>query len=78
MYKLCRTLNNENASSVIRISDGAAIPFDEKNGDYQAYLKWLDGYEWQITAPMKMEWVKTSDGNTPLPADEQIQHWRIK
>jgi hypothetical protein len=24
-----------------RISDGAGIPFDERNIDYQAYLKWV-------------------------------------
>ena len=31
------------------------IPFDENNSDYQTYLKWLDGYEWQMIEPMKME-----------------------
>lgn len=52
-------------NSIMRISDGAQIPFDENNIDYQDYLKWLDGYE--ITPE---GWVKTSDGNQPLPSDE--------
>lgn len=49
---------------IIRISDNAFIPFDPANTDYQAYLKWLDGYEF-----INREWVKTTDSNTPLPAD---------
>jgi hypothetical protein len=36
MYKL--TLNE---NIVQRIVDGAFIPFDSDNTDYQAYLKWL-------------------------------------
>ena len=27
--------------SVMRVADGATIPFDLANTDYQAYLKWL-------------------------------------
>jgi hypothetical protein len=62
MYKLFadQTISN----CVIRISDNAIIPCDPDNTDYQEYLKWLDGYEMQ-----GLHWVKTSDGNTPLPAD---------
>ncbi len=56
------------ANFVKRIEDGAFIPFDPANTDYQAYLKWLDGYE-----KVGLEWVKTSEGNTPLPADEGEQ-----
>jgi hypothetical protein len=61
-YKLT---NPKYGQMVIRLDDEAHIPFDLSNKDYQAYLKWLDGYELQ-----GIEWVKTSDGNTPLPADE--------
>lgn len=37
MYQLNAYLNN----IVIRLSDGACIPFDPDNTDYQAYLKWV-------------------------------------
>lgn len=40
MYKLIKNLQGE-TSSVLRIADGAAIPFDPANIDYQAYLAWL-------------------------------------
>ena len=51
--------------TIKRLSDNAFIPFDSDNPDYQTYLKWLDGYELQSSG-----YVKTSNGNTPLPADE--------
>ena len=70
MYKLLKTTEGERGT-IFRISDAAAIPFDPANSDYQTYLKWLDGYEHQFnTETHTMDWVKTSDGNTPLPADE--------
>ena len=42
MYKLTPTYMG-NQTSVIRTSDGATIPFDPQNSDYQQYLKWVAG-----------------------------------
>jgi hypothetical protein len=54
MYKQVNlSFGQTEPSCIIRISDGACIPFAEGNTDYQAYLLWI------------------SEGNTPLPADEQ-------
>jgi hypothetical protein len=41
MYKLSPAFMG-NQFSVTRLSDGACIPFDPANTDYQAYLKWLE------------------------------------
>ena len=43
MYKLTlvKIGYQDYPTSVIRTSDGACIPVDESNTDYQAYLKWL-------------------------------------
>jgi len=43
MYKLTpiNKITNEQPKIVRRISDGACIPFDPANTDYQAYLKWV-------------------------------------
>ena len=41
MYKETIPLFNRQSESVIRVSDGACIPFDPANTDYQVYLKWL-------------------------------------
>jgi hypothetical protein len=43
MYKLQQPIfANAQPTGVIRLSDGAAIPFAEANTDYQEYLKWLE------------------------------------
>jgi hypothetical protein len=43
MYKQTNLMFGQTETScVIRTTDGAAIPFDPDNTDYQAYLKWLD------------------------------------
>ena len=41
MYKLTINRFGGEPQSVIRTTDGACIPFDEANTDYQAYLKWV-------------------------------------
>ena len=40
MYKLAKDKYGE-VVSVIRTTDGACIPFDPANTDYQEYLKWV-------------------------------------
>ena len=43
MYKQTQpAFGQTEASCVLRTTDGACIPFDPANTDYQAYLKWLD------------------------------------
>ena len=42
MYKKVLELNgDESTTNIKRISDGAVIPFDPANTDYQEYLKWV-------------------------------------
>ena len=41
MYKLIQNESKTNVIFVQRISDGACIPFDPANTDYQEYLKWV-------------------------------------
>ncbi len=42
-YKKCQTEEKFNniEKSVIRKEDGACIPFDPNNTDYQRYLEWV-------------------------------------
>ena len=45
MYKQCQLpaiFANTQPQSIIRLNDGACIPFDPANTDYQEYLKWLE------------------------------------
>ena len=42
MYKLSQLgFGQTEPQSVIRTTDGACIPFDPQNVDYQAYLAWV-------------------------------------
>jgi hypothetical protein len=40
MYKLLKSIRGD-VTAVFRLSDGASIPFNPENTDYQEYLKWL-------------------------------------
>ena len=47
MYKLQNSISplgviGTNAVCVIRTTDGATIPFDPANTDYQAFLRWCE------------------------------------
>ena len=44
MYQLKPDFMGQPQQGIKRLSDSAFIPFDPANTDYQAYLKWLEGY----------------------------------
>jgi hypothetical protein len=58
MYQFLKNTYRGAAQSIRRCEDGACIPFDPANTDYQAYLKWLE----EGNAPI--------GADKPLPADE--------
>ena len=51
MYQISNAFNHE---MIVRVADGAWIPCDEANSDYQAYLAWVaegnTATEWQPEA----------------------------
>jgi hypothetical protein len=57
MYKLTTNMNGEQ-NGVIRTADGACIPFDPDNTDYQAFLKY------------QAEGGKVYAADETIPADE--------
>jgi hypothetical protein len=41
MYQELLNFDNTVANCIRRLADGACIPFDPANTDYQVYLKWV-------------------------------------
>jgi hypothetical protein len=42
MYKVIKDIETNSPTNVVkRLTDGASIPFDPANTDYQEYLAWL-------------------------------------
>ena len=41
IYKQCKDFFGNIINCIQRITDGAFIPFDPANKDYQEYLEWL-------------------------------------
>jgi hypothetical protein len=61
MYKLFN-----NSQTILRVADGAYIPFDPANTDYQAYLKWLAEGNEPLPADVPVQ-DPTPEQETPAP-----------
>jgi hypothetical protein len=48
-------LETPSGETVIKRSDGACIPTDPANSDYQAYLRWLENPEAEQFTPIDTE-----------------------
>ena len=67
MYQLLPDTPRGPSTCIKRLSDGACIPFDPANTDYQAFLKYQAEGGKVYGAD---EEIPLSEGNEPLPADE--------
>ena len=55
-YKLTKNIDGIiSTTQVQRISDGAVIPFDPANKDYQKYLEWTKASPMNVAAPPEEE-----------------------
>jgi len=63
MYKQCPDHMEKKASSVIRLSDNACIPFDPANTDYQTFKK-------EVLAGAELQ---DADGNVMTDSAEYVR-----
>jgi hypothetical protein len=63
MYQSTKSIKGWEVQSVIRLSDGAAIPFDPANTDYQAFKK-------EVLAGAELQ---DADGNVMTDAAEYVR-----
>ena len=68
MYKQVKTPSGSIADVIIRLVDGASIPSDPANSDYQAYLAWLA----EGNTPLPPYEVAQKDPSSIVPTGEPI------